>query len=66
MCKHEQDKNSHFYYKFCKLGQLNEIKKQTLSAVVCRNFDVTSVQPHPFFKDTIDFLVSDQGSFANK
>ena len=38
------------------MGQLNEIKKQSLSALICRNYDVTQISPHPFFLSTIDVL----------
>ncbi len=37
-----------------------------MAALVCRNVDVISIQPHPFFKDTIDSIVRDVGNFANK
>lgn len=36
------------------MGQLNEIKKQSLSGLICRNFALTSISPHPFFLPTID------------
>ena len=38
------------------MTQLNEIKKQSLSALICRNFDLTSIQPQAFFLANIDEL----------
>jgi peroxidase len=38
------------------MTQLNEIKKQSLSALICRNYDLTSIQPKSFFLTNIDEL----------
>ena len=36
------------------MSQLNEIKKQPMAALVCRNFNLESIQPNAFFLSTID------------
>ncbi len=41
------------------LTQLNEIKKQSLSALICRNYDLISIQPNSFFLSNIDELSPD-------
>jgi peroxidase len=41
------------------MTQLNEIKNQSLSALICRNFDLTSIQPQSFFVAGIDRLSPD-------
>ena len=34
------------------MPQLNEIKKQSMSALICRNFDLSQIQRDPFFMST--------------
>ena len=38
------------------MKQLNEIKKQSLAALTCRNLNISKIQPKVFFKHTIDSL----------
>ena len=34
------------------MSQLNEIKKQSMSALICRNYDLSEIQKNPFFLST--------------
>ncbi len=39
------------------MSQLNEIKKQSMASLVCRNFNLESIQPNAFFLSSIDTFI---------